>query len=533
MPYAVLRVAKIKTQAHALAATAHNYRQRPVPNAELDEDRPNREYLNHEQKDYWSLAEARIQEAGVKRVRSDSVRAMEIILTGSPEGFVRDKEGRAADYSKSKWAQDNLHFLQKQFGKENVVSFTLHQDEKTPHIHAVVVPITEKKTLSADQLFNPQSLRQLQTEYAETMREHGMSRGVEHSQAQHQPMRRLYGQEAQVIKQVAQLSQAPALETFKLDDPPLLNREKWKQEQEARINAEIARRVQEVQERAEKLAQLAQMNTAAVEQVKFLQRTLHTSEAIKQDNYRRVHAQADQVRTAEQRLTMVAVQLAQGEKPTLDALVQQGQAVREDRKQVLVTTLERGLAKSPFEGANNLIVEVREAGFELKRGEDGKNRFWDTLTPAAFLLQEVRPNGHELKPQIDEAIKRKHAAQLLEIERAERRQRGQPDHEGRALLELSPEQLDKVKQAFSTQGAGIRPQSLENGRVQLEVIYYHTHRMVAGVSKLLDEVKELPGVKLQEDDHDRTQRQVGAARVGQNRSQPQSQERNRNRGLER
>jgi len=525
MPYAVLRVAKIKTQAHAIAATAHNYRQRPVPNAELDEARPNREYLNHEQKDYWSLAEARIQEVGVKRVRSDSVRAMEVILTGSPEGFVRDKEGRAADYSKSKWAQDNLHFLQKQFGKENVVSFTLHQDEKTPHIHAVVVPITEKKALSADQLFNPQSLRQLQTEYAAAMSEYGMSRGVEHSQAQHQPMRRLYGQEAQVSKQVAELSQAPASEAFKLDDPPLLNRERWKHEQEARINAEITRRVQEVQERAEKLAQLAQTNTVAAERVRSLQKTLHTSEAIKQDNYHRVHAQAEQVRTAEQRLAMVAVQLVQGDKPTLDALVQQGQAVRNDRKQVLVTTLERELAKTPFEGTNTLLAEVREAGFELKRGEDGKNRFWDTHTPAAFLLQEVRPNGQELKPQIDEAIKRKHAAQLLEIEQAERRQRGQTDQQGRAVLELSPEHLDKVKQAFSEQGAGVRPSTLDNGRVRLEVLYHHNHAMVVGVNKLLDQVKELPGVKLEEDTHDRTHRQAGAVRIEQTQTRTKQQSR--------
>jgi hypothetical protein len=102
MPYAVIRVTKIKTQAHALAATGHNYRQEQHPHAIVNADReaphPNREYVNHDQKDYWSLLEARIQEAGVKRIRHDSVRGMEVILIGSPEGFVRDKDGRAADY---------------------------------------------------------------------------------------------------------------------------------------------------------------------------------------------------------------------------------------------------------------------------------------------------------------------------------------------------------------------------------------------------------------------------------------------------
>ena len=209
MPYAVLRVAKIKTQAHALAATGHNYRQAQHPhaiaNADQEAPHPNREYVNHAQKDYWSLLEARIQEAGVKRIRSDSVRGMEVILTGSPEGFIRGQDGRAVDYSKSKWAGDNLRFLQEKFGAKNIVSFTLHQDEKTPHIHAVLAPITEKNTLSADQLFNPKSLRELQTEYAQAMAPHGFERGVEHSQAKHDPMQRLYGLEAQHAQRVAGL----------------------------------------------------------------------------------------------------------------------------------------------------------------------------------------------------------------------------------------------------------------------------------------------------------------------------------------
>lgn len=515
MSYAVIRVAKIKTQAQALAATAHNYRQRPVANAEHDAARPNREYVNHTQQDYWSLAEARIQDAGVKRVRADSVRAIEVILTGSPEAFVRDKEGRAADYSKSKWAQDNLHFLQQRYGANNVVSFTLHQDEKTPHVHAVVVPITADNRLSADQLFNPQSLRELQTDYAAAMAQYGMARGVEHSQAQHQPMRRLYGQEALVARQVATLTQAPPAVPFELREPPLLGRDEWRRQEEARINAEIERRVAQERDRAAELAKLAQANTAAAERVRSLQKTLHTSEAIKQDNYERVHAQAAQLRTAEQRLAMVAVQLAQGEQPAFDDLLKQGQAVRQERLGVLVRTLEEGLAQKPFPGVKSLLDEVRAVGFEKQRGEDGKNRFVDTRTPAAFLLQEVQPNGRPLKDQVEQVLQEKHVAEQAALELAERRRRGQADHEGRAVLELAPEQFDQVKQAFSAQGAGVRPSTLEDGRIRLEVLYHHNHKMVAGVSRLLDQVKELPGVKLEEDGHDRKHRQAGAVRVDQ------------------
>jgi hypothetical protein len=274
MAYAIIRIAKLTSQAHAHNATTHNYRQHAVSNVDQDAPHPNREYLNHAKTDYWTLAEARIGEVVTRKVRADQVRAVEVIMTGSPEVFIRGQDGRAADYSKSQWAADNLNFLKEKFGEKNVVSFTLHQDEKTPHVHAVIVPITQDGRLSAKDTFTRQSLRELQTDYAQAMAPHGMSRGVEHSQAEHQPMRRQYTQEAQNARQVAELS-APAAATvrepFTLPAVPLLGRDEWKTTQEARINAEIAARMAQVQaqerERVEKLAELAYKNTSAAEQV--------------------------------------------------------------------------------------------------------------------------------------------------------------------------------------------------------------------------------------------------------------------------
>ena len=56
MPYAILRVAKIKTKGQASAATGHNYRQHQVPNVDQGAPHPNREYVNTAQLDYWTLA---------------------------------------------------------------------------------------------------------------------------------------------------------------------------------------------------------------------------------------------------------------------------------------------------------------------------------------------------------------------------------------------------------------------------------------------------------------------------------------------
>jgi hypothetical protein len=425
MPYAVIRVAKIKTQAHALAATGHNYRQEQHPhaisNADKEAPHPNREYINHEQKDYWSLLEARIQEAGVKRIRSDSVRGMEVILTGSPEGFIRGQDGRAADYSKSKWAGDNLRFLQEKFGAKNVVSFTLHQDEKTPHIHAVIAPITEKNTLSADQLFNPKSLRELQNEYAQAMAPHGFERGVEHSQAKHDPMQRLYGLEAQHAQRVAELTKpttpAPA---FELSSPPTApwKHDEWKAGEEARINAELARQAEAARAQLVEVAKLAQANTAAAEQVRVLQKQLSTSEGLKQGHFGALQTAHQEEVILSRDYDRTAVQYAQG--ADLPDLKQYGQQVREETRQALVTTLEQTLAK-PVKNAADFQAKLKAAGYQAERNEQTKGTVLvHEQTGARFKTAEIQPNGQDIGPQLTAAIERT-AQQTLKQSKSQNR----------------------------------------------------------------------------------------------------------------
>ena len=47
----------------------------------------------------------------------------------------------------SEWINANIRWLEATFGKENLVSCVLHMDEKTPHLHATIIPIvtTERK----------------------------------------------------------------------------------------------------------------------------------------------------------------------------------------------------------------------------------------------------------------------------------------------------------------------------------------------------------------------------------------------------
>lgn len=141
-----------------------------------------------------------IDHAGLSRkVAKNQCKAIRIILTGTHEQMMKIlDEGRL-----DKWTEANLRWLNETFGKENVVSCVLHMDEKTPHLHATIVPIVtferqrreregEKKyntksgpRLSADDVLKRARLHEYQNTYAAAMSEFGLKRGIVGSTARH------------------------------------------------------------------------------------------------------------------------------------------------------------------------------------------------------------------------------------------------------------------------------------------------------------------------------------------------------------
>jgi len=120
---------------------------------------------------------------GKKAIRKDAVKYLSLVFTGSHEDMVK----LATEPARFKaWQEANYNFVAKEFGKTNIVRFTLHMDEKTPHIHAVVVPLTEDGRLSAKDLMgNKKSLSLQQDRYAQAMEPFELSRGVRDSKARH------------------------------------------------------------------------------------------------------------------------------------------------------------------------------------------------------------------------------------------------------------------------------------------------------------------------------------------------------------
>lgn len=180
--FAILRVGKLKNWRSIRAAGGHNLRTQPVPNADPNAPPPR---VLHGPDNLADAVADRLAHAA--KYRKDAVLASEMILTGSPEAMAA-KSPEELDA----WTAANVRWLVEKFGP-NLVQVVRHDDETTPHLHAVVVPINPDGRLSAKRFWGEASgLSALQTEYAQAMKPEGLERGVMGSKAKHRTVRAFY-----------------------------------------------------------------------------------------------------------------------------------------------------------------------------------------------------------------------------------------------------------------------------------------------------------------------------------------------------
>ena len=203
MGYAVLHLEKAKGADSGMSA--HIERTIQPKNADPSRTHLNRELIQFPDgvRNRTAAIQHRLDTAGLKRkIGKNQVQAIRIVLTGTHGDMEQiERTGRLDE-----WCQDNLDWLRKTYGADNVVSAVLHMDEETPHIHATIVPIvqTERKKqkkeqavkkkyrtkapaprLCADEVMNRANLIRYQDTYAEQMAAYGLQRGIKGSEAQH------------------------------------------------------------------------------------------------------------------------------------------------------------------------------------------------------------------------------------------------------------------------------------------------------------------------------------------------------------
>lgn len=204
MSYTVLHLEKAK--GNDAAMSAHIERTINPKNADGTRTHLNKELISYPKgvKNRTSAIQYRIDHAEIKRkIGINQVRAIRIMLSGTHETMKAiEKCGRFDG-----WCHDNINWLKETFGEDNLVSAVLHLDEKTPHIHATIVPVVcgerrkakkenntsekyKKKNpntnrLCADDVMARNRLKHYQDTYAQAMQKYGLRRGIEGSEARH------------------------------------------------------------------------------------------------------------------------------------------------------------------------------------------------------------------------------------------------------------------------------------------------------------------------------------------------------------
>ena len=165
--YAILRFKKYKGPEIG-RIEAHNERTKEKydSNADIDLSRSENNFHIIAPTDrYRKMSEALIKQYACPRVRSDSVRIVETLITASPE-FFEDK----SEQEIRAFFQHAVDFLKNELGEDRLIAAPVHMDEKTPHMHLSFVPITKDGRLSAkDIIGNRKSLTTWQDRYWQHM----------------------------------------------------------------------------------------------------------------------------------------------------------------------------------------------------------------------------------------------------------------------------------------------------------------------------------------------------------------------------
>ncbi len=199
--FAVLRVAKFASLQGLAGAAAHNARTASAGLDHADNQAPKMGgglRLVAGSEDAVAAWHERTEALGIRpdSLRRDAVRAVELVMSASPEWFAA-----ANTNEREAWAARSFAWAAKKVGPENVLQAVLHDDEATPHLHILAVPATLKTRgragrpskrarqerapsgpswglSAADLVGSREKLTELQTDYAAQLSDLGIRRGV-------------------------------------------------------------------------------------------------------------------------------------------------------------------------------------------------------------------------------------------------------------------------------------------------------------------------------------------------------------------
>lgn len=140
------------------------------------------------------------------KVKENSVLAVDLVLTTSPEFFQNDgqtwhRNSKIKPEFQKKiddWVATQIEFVKQEFGESAIKSAVLHLDETTPHIHFLLTPEETKEvkfknrhgagskvttSLNADR-WNPNFWKKFLTNYGKVNKKFGLKKGEEGSMSE-------------------------------------------------------------------------------------------------------------------------------------------------------------------------------------------------------------------------------------------------------------------------------------------------------------------------------------------------------------
>ena len=130
---------------------------------------------------YTDFINERIKELNLpKAPRKDAVLMASFVLGSDREFFNSLDEDEQNDFFR-----DCTNFFIGRYGRKNIISAVVHNDETTPHLHLNLIPVKDGR-LCAKDLLNRNELSELQTDFHEKVgKRWGLQRGKEGSTASH------------------------------------------------------------------------------------------------------------------------------------------------------------------------------------------------------------------------------------------------------------------------------------------------------------------------------------------------------------
>lgn len=167
----ILRVETIHSSQAFAAKWKHNFRIGDVPNADKALRGLNEQIIKlppgETYNTYFERKIAELPYYQTHKIGKNRTRGFEFMLSYGTKNLPND-------FSIEKWAEQSKNFLIAIFGKENIASAMLHMDEGTPHIHAIIFPITNGRLSARSYIEDRQAMRDLHVKYHEYTKECGL-----------------------------------------------------------------------------------------------------------------------------------------------------------------------------------------------------------------------------------------------------------------------------------------------------------------------------------------------------------------------